>query len=220
MDKKVQTSESLKIGILLALAGGFFDIYSYMARGKVFANAQTGNMVLFGLKISEGDLAGIIYYAVPIGAFVAGVIIAEIIKDKYKNRTDIHWRQVILLVETAVVLAVMFIPQGKYDVVVNAAISFVCSVQVQSFRKLKGSVFATTMCTGNLRSATDAMVSYIKEKDKTILRKSIDYYIIIGVFILGAIAGGILTKAAGYMAVGFACIPIITAIIVMAREKQ
>lgn len=218
MDNKIQTSESMKVGILLALAGGFFDIYSYVARGKVFANAQTGNMVLLGLKIAEGDLKGVIYYAVPIMSFVAGIILAEVIRNRYKENTNIHWRQIVLIVEMLVVFAVMFIPRGQPDLIVNAAISFVCSVQVQSFRKLKGSGFATTMCTGNLRSATDALFNYRKTKDRTMLKKSIDYYIIIGVFILGAIAGGILTKAVGYMAVGFTLVPIGAAVGVMAKK--
>ena len=48
MNKKVQISESIELGILLALSGGFMDAYSYIGRGEVFANAQTGNMLLLG----------------------------------------------------------------------------------------------------------------------------------------------------------------------------
>lgn len=54
MKKNSQMSSSLAVGILLALAGGFMDAYSYMARGHVFANAQTGNILLFAVAISEG----------------------------------------------------------------------------------------------------------------------------------------------------------------------
>lgn len=41
MLKTKQISESLRLGLLLALAGGFMDAYSYIERGGVFANAQT-----------------------------------------------------------------------------------------------------------------------------------------------------------------------------------
>ncbi len=34
---------------ILAIVGGFLDSYSYLMRGHVFANAQTGNIVLFGV---------------------------------------------------------------------------------------------------------------------------------------------------------------------------
>ena len=50
-----QMSESLLLGAMLAMAGGFFDAYTYLCRGKVFANAQTGNIVLFGANIAEGN---------------------------------------------------------------------------------------------------------------------------------------------------------------------
>ena len=53
MNKKVQISESIELGILLALSGGFMDAYSYIGRGEVFANAQTGNMLLLGVHLSD-----------------------------------------------------------------------------------------------------------------------------------------------------------------------
>ena len=49
MSKKKQYSESLRVGVLLALTGGFLDAYTYLCRGKVFANAcQRGQSTIFG----------------------------------------------------------------------------------------------------------------------------------------------------------------------------
>ena len=42
MQRAKQISESIELGIILALAGGFMDVYSYIGRDHVFANAQTG----------------------------------------------------------------------------------------------------------------------------------------------------------------------------------
>ncbi len=60
MQRAKQISESIELGIILALAGGFMDVYSYIGRDHVFANAQTGNILLVGVSISEGNwtLAG------------------------------------------------------------------------------------------------------------------------------------------------------------------
>ena len=55
MDKPVDVAESLQLGIILALSGGFMDAYSYVCRGQVFANAQTGNILLLGVNLSEGN---------------------------------------------------------------------------------------------------------------------------------------------------------------------
>lgn len=41
-----QMSESLLTAGFLSLSGGLQDAYTYISRGKVFANAQTGNIVL------------------------------------------------------------------------------------------------------------------------------------------------------------------------------
>ena len=43
-----QMSDSFRIGAILAAVGGFLDAYTYLARGQVFANAQSGNIVLLG----------------------------------------------------------------------------------------------------------------------------------------------------------------------------
>ena len=59
-------SASLPVGILLALAGGFMDAYSYMARGHVFANAQTGNILLFAVAVSEGRPGDSLRYLLPV----------------------------------------------------------------------------------------------------------------------------------------------------------
>lgn len=50
-----QMSESFAVGILLSLCGGFQDAYTYMGRDKVFANAQTGNIVLMSGHIISGE---------------------------------------------------------------------------------------------------------------------------------------------------------------------
>ena len=60
MQRAKQISESIELGIILALAGGFMDVYSYIGRDHVFANAQTGNILLVGVSIwrAIGHLRG------------------------------------------------------------------------------------------------------------------------------------------------------------------
>ena len=42
---------------------------------------------------------------------------------------------------------------GIETMILNFAGNFVCAMQVETFRELEGSSYATTMCIGNLRSA-------------------------------------------------------------------
>ena len=58
MKQKFETSESIRIGVVLAISGGFMDAYSYTGRGGVFANAETGNIVLLAISIGNKNLQG------------------------------------------------------------------------------------------------------------------------------------------------------------------
>ena len=48
-----QMSEAFCNSLFLALSGGFQDAYTYNSRGKVFSNAQTGNVVLMSQHFME-----------------------------------------------------------------------------------------------------------------------------------------------------------------------
>ena len=56
--KAVEREERLVAACLLSAAGGFTDVYSYLFRGGVFANAVTGNLVILGLRLATGDVRG------------------------------------------------------------------------------------------------------------------------------------------------------------------
>ena len=129
---KGQMSESLVLGLLLALAGGFFDAYTYLCRGGVFANAETGNIVLLGAHLAEGDLEKALRYLLPIVAFAFGVLSAELVKRRFKSRQNrdinIHWRQIVVLGEMVLVTIAALLPQrsaqsnkGSYGSVAAAA---------------------------------------------------------------------------------------------------
>lgn len=209
-----QMSESIPVGIILAIVGGYLDAYTYNARGHVFANAQTGNMVLLGQNLSQGQWMEGIQYLIPILAFAAGIYIVEKIKERFQKNTQIHWRQIIVLIEIILLLVVGFLPQ-TLNLLANVSVSFVCAVQVESFRKVKGNAYATTMCTGNLRSATELFCAYRQTKNPELKKRSLQYYGIILVFILGAILGVVMTRIFHDRAVLFCCIFLAAGFLVM-----
>lgn len=77
-----KASESYIVGVLLAVAGGFLDVYTYICRGGVFANAQTGNIVLLGISAADGNWEQIWSYICPILAFMAGILLTEAVPEK------------------------------------------------------------------------------------------------------------------------------------------
>lgn len=194
LSKEKQMSENFILGVMLALTGGFLDAYTYLARGGVFANAQTGNIVLLGVNVAKSEWSGALHYIVPILAFALGILISEIVKSTLKQSRHMHWRQIIVLAEIILLVICGFVPSGSGNTLVNTLISFVCSLQVESFRVINGNTVATTMCTGNLRSGTELLFLGIRKKDRKIAVKSLTYYGINFFFLVGAIIGAALTS--------------------------
>lgn len=210
-----QVSESFELGILLALVGGYLDAYTYLSRGHIFANAQTGNIVLLGIDLAQGRFAQALTYFIPILAFAGGILIVEMIQTRLKQYAKLHWRQIVVAVEWVILLAASFVPQGRWNMAVNVAVSFVCAMQVEAFRKLGGDTFATTMCTGNLRSATEQFYRHMQTKDPVQRRRSLRYYGIILFFILGAVLGTVLTNLFSEKSVLFCCLLLLAVFLMM-----
>lgn len=211
MQRPKQMSESIVLGILLTLAGGFQDAYSYNCRDHVFANAQTGNIVLLGQNLAAGDFGLALRYLFPLLAFVGGVYLTEWVRHFYQENKRLHWRQIILLVEIILLLIAGWMPQSM-NIPANVLLSFACAMQVDGFRKFKGIPCATTMCIGNMRSATEMLSKYHMTKDPEMKRKSLHYYGFILTFAVGAAVGAVVSGwigdrsiwiAAGMMLVGF-----------------
>lgn len=202
-----QMSETLFLGALLTVTGGFLDAYTYLCRGKVFANAQTGNIVLLGVKLAEGQFDALLHYLIPILAFALGVVVAELTRRRFRSHPAIHWRQIVIALEIAILALVALLPTGEWDTAANVLVSFVCAVQVQSFRKIRGNPCATTMCTGNLRSGTAALSRWLRERDRGDLETVRCYFTVIGCFIAGAALGGLLVPALGQRTVLAAVLP-------------
>lgn len=206
-----QMSESMMLAVFLTLAGGFQDAYSYNCRGKVFANAQTGNIVLLGQNLAQGNFQNALHYVMPLAAFIGGVYVTEWVHHLYKESDKLHWRQIVLIVETVLLVIVGLLPHSM-DMPANVLMSFACAMQVNSFRKFKGIPCATTMCIGNMRSATEMLCRYHITKDPELKRKSMHYYFVILIFAVGAAVGALMSIhmglrviwiAAGLLFVGF-----------------
>ena len=186
-------SEAMSTGIFLTLSGGFQDAYTYYTRGKVFANAQTGNIILLGHNAMNGDFTDAFRYLVPVLAFAGGIYISEVIRGIYREYGKLHWRQIVVVLEILLLFVVGFLPQSM-NMAANILVSFVCAMQVEAFRKMKGSAYASTMCIGNLRSATEMLYRYRHTKEKGCLEKCLRYYGVILVFGIGATLGSFMTS--------------------------
>ena len=193
-----QMSDSMLTAAFIILSGGLQDAYTYLCRGKVYANAQTGNIVLLSTHLCNGEWAAAGRYLVPVLAFIAGIFAAECVHRRFRRLERVHWRQMILLA------AVGFVPQSA-NTAANALVSFVCALQVQTFRKVRGHAYASTMCIGNMRSGTEALCAYFHDREPEALKKALTYFGVILLFAVGAGLGSVLIGLLAERAIWVSC---------------
>lgn len=213
-----QSSESLVLAVLLALSGGIMDAYSYLGRDHVFANAQTGNILLSGLYLASGEFDHLFAHALPVGCFAIGLVLSYIARQ-LDARLPIHWRQALLVVEALVLFGVACIP-SSYNLLANSITSAACGMQVQAFRRVHGRPFVTTMCVGNLRSGTEALLAWIHHRDTRRLHDAAFYAMTIGFFVIGAVIGARVLSVLGLRTIILCPVLLAGAFVIMRTDRE
>ena len=200
-----QMSEAFITALFLSVSGGLQDVYTYLFRGKVFANAQTGNIVLMSVHAFAGEWGEALRYLVPLCAFALGIFAAEFIRLKLREMQWLHWRQLVVLFEILLLFVVGFLPQ-ELNLLANSIVSFSCAMQVQAFRKVNGYAFASTMCIGNLRSGMDSLCAWLVGGNAKAFGKAVHYFAIIFLFALGAGIGSVALLPMAGRAIWLSCL--------------
>ena len=168
--------------------------------------------------IISGNMRSALRYLVPLLSFVLGVYISEEIHLHFKDARKLHWRQSILLLEIIILTLVGFLPEER-NMLATVLVSFACAMQVQSFRKVGGYSYASTMCIGNLRSGTTALTLYF-EDHKPEHRRQVFYYLcIIFFFAIGAGVGGVMSLKLGITTIWVSIVLLLISFLLMFLEK-
>ena len=169
----IDPSESFLLAAILAAAGGFLDGYTFIGRGNVFANTQTGNLILLGVNLARGRIAASISYLIPVTAFLLGTYITERIRLRYSSLKHIEWRQIVVAAEALVLVLISFMPHYG-DNVANAMVSFACAMQFDAFRSMNGVPFTSTLAMMNLRGAIEYVMDYREDRDMEKVSRSFE----------------------------------------------
>ena len=212
-------SEAFVTAAFLSISGGLQDAYTYISRGKVFANAQTGNIVLLSQHIFTGDFHSMLHYLVPVIFFALGVAVAELIRQRFQKAQRIHWRQLVLIIEILLLFVVGFLPD-RFNLIANAMVSFSCAMQVQAFRKVNSFAFASTMCIGNIRSGMESLCAYHKTHNKETLYKASHYFGVILLFALGAGLGSRFIAFWGLRTIWASCLLLLISFLLMFIKQE
>ena len=205
---------------LITLSGGLQDAYTYLTRSHVFANAQTGNIVLLASSLFSGEWRRALSYIIPVLSFACGILVSALLQHRFRKHDGVlHWRHIIIALEIVLLTAVAFIP-SSFSAAANAVVSFSCAMQVEAFRKARGYAYASTMCIGNLRSCMESIAHYVTKEEEEGLMHAAYYALIILLFAIGAGAGAVLASAFGLYAILASSILLAAAFLLMIRGKK
>jgi uncharacterized membrane protein YoaK (UPF0700 family) len=193
--------ENLPTGLLLASAGGFLDAYTFVGRGGVFANAQTGNIVLLAVATGERHWPAALLHVPPILAFMLGVAMAETLARPAARRIVRRPTRFVLVAEIVVLVVVGALPTQVPDQVVTAAIAFTAALQVSTFRSLEGIDYSTTLTTSNLRTLVAQGYRWRADHDAGAGRQAARIAAVVAGFGVGAAVGALCTHLLGPRAV-------------------
>ncbi len=178
-------------GAALAVVGGFLDAYTFVAHDGVFANAQTGNVVLVAIDAARGDGAHALRFLPIIGAFVLGLVVAEWCAAHRHLRGLGDPTRAVLGAEIAVLLAVTALPTTAPHLATTTAVAFVAALQVTTFRLVRETSYSTTMTTGNLRTLVTAMYEWLSGYDRTQRAVALRLSVVVLAFAAGAGIGAL-----------------------------
>ena len=139
------------IYFVLIFVAGFLGAFTYVLRGGVFCNAQTGNVVLLGMELGKGDWNGALYYLIPIGAYILGAVVSELLPNPVKHRLAVRWDTLLIAVEMLVIVILGFVPESAPVQISQVAVNFIASMQYNTFRQAEGVAVATTFVTNHIR---------------------------------------------------------------------
>lgn len=214
MEEKVH--ERLEFGMALAATAGGLDAYTYLVHGEVFAGLQTGNFILLGVHLGQGQWGVLIHYLIPILSFALGALLARYLQTKI-NKNQQLW---FLAFEISLLLIVGIFSPYLPNLFINALLSIAAATQLQEFQKLKGKPFTSLMMTGNLKNlSTNFFEGYIKHEPAK-RAAFLDTLIILLSFIAGAVLNGFLVSYFGQRTIFFSTIFLLIAIFLLLKNRH
>lgn len=196
-----ERSRTLWFAAMLTLTNGFLDAHTYIARGHVFANVQTANVIFAAIHVSARQFSAALAHLWPLLAFVAGMLVASHIKSGRLEQLVPHSLRWALGVQAVALGVIGFVPASVDHNFVTVPISFLAAVQIGLFRNVGDLAYLPVATTGNLMRFMESAYDSLVEKRRDARRSVAVYGTLIVAFGSGALAGAIATDGLGVHAI-------------------
>jgi uncharacterized membrane protein YoaK (UPF0700 family) len=192
---------SLLHATLLAATGGYLDAFTFVGKGRVFANSMTGNVVIMGTLLAIGQWRRASARIPLILAFMVGTCCAKGM-DAPPLRRIFRWPLMTsLTIEIVFLLVAGALPMSFPDSWLLMSISFAAALQNSTFARIEGQNLSTIMTTGNLKTLSESLVTLVfGPSDLGAGRRVRFFTAVCFCFLAGAVLGARLTPGIGNLA--------------------
>jgi uncharacterized membrane protein YoaK (UPF0700 family) len=193
----VRPTGALKNTLVLLLTGaaGYVDAISYLALGRVFTANMTGNTVLLGLSLVQGDPEGAGRAMLALVGFLVGAAAGAWIA--YRGPSEEGWPRgvTVALILECVLLAALANDQSSTLAIRVVFAAVAMGIQSAAARRLDLYGVATTFVTGTLTNLISLVVRHgvlpsASGHGKRLLTA------VWGIYVLGAMAAGMTLQVA------------------------
>ncbi|MFJ9836534.1 YoaK family protein [Streptomyces sp. NPDC101169] len=193
--------DTLIVGTLLAVVGGFLDAYTFVLH-HVFANLQSGNVLLFCVEVTGRHWHRAVLLLIPVVAFSAGVLLVEVLGLSRVQRYVGRPLRLVVTLQIVLLALIAALPDSVPEQVTTVTVSFVAALQFSTFTTLRDAPYTTLAESGNLQKGIAATHRWLAAGEPAAARRAGRYAVIIGSFAAGAMTGAVMTRLVGAPAVG------------------
>ncbi len=185
--------EQFRVCMALAFIGGFLEAYTYLLKGNIFANAQTGNFALMAINFAYfKEPFKALYYLIPMSAYVIGIFLTVRMPERFKGR--ISWYTLFIVIQFTVFVIVGFLPESVPHAFTTVSVSFLCAMQYNTFKACRGVTMSTVFCTNNLRQFAISVAKTMRDDKNALISRGVLYLANIIFFVFGAASSAFLIR--------------------------
>jgi len=205
----------------LAMVSGFLETYTYLLKGGVFANAQTGNFALLGMAIAHGDVKKVFTYLIPMCFYVIGIAMTVTMPRLLDENKLLRWDTVFVALEIGLLFVVGCLPKSVPFTVSTVTVAFICAMQYNTFRQAEGTPMATTFATNHIRQVGVGLakeIQHFRKKDKKHREKWGKHCMMVVYFLLGVVFGTVACNIYSGKAIWITLLPFLIVLIDFLNE--
>ncbi|MFC5631554.1 MULTISPECIES: YoaK family protein [Streptococcus] len=217
--KNYRVFEGLRIAACLTFISGYINAFTFVTQNGIFAGVQSGNVIMWAYHSAQGNWQKVLNFTIPIIFFMLGQCVTYLVR-RWFVRKNIFWHfGASVIMQIIIVITVLLTPiLPSFFTMANLAL--VASIQVESFRKLRGAPYANVMMTGNVKNGAFLLFKGLIEKNTELQKAGRNIFLIIFTFALGVALSTFISNYLGEYGLGFVILPLFYINLSLWNEKN